>query len=584
MSPPPGRRRWLAIAAGVAVLGGATLLAAWPLPARLGTALPGSLDHPGLQGDLFFQWNLWRQMEEGGFPDHLRTDYLRVPEGQEFETKVGFSLNLALFALLMVPFDLLTAHNLAVLLILLLNGWAMYVAALARRYSVLFALGAAMAFALGPFVFLKLDQGFVQKSMIFTVPPFIAFALQALERLRWRPAVGAAAMVGLAALIYPPYAVYHLLFAAVLAPAVLARVGRWRAAVALVGGLVALSAVLLLLAPPGGGGAASSPLTLDAESPKLVPDGTLDPSRPLRWEPYRQVPPGAPVEFVRGLPMGLPLFACVLCLVAAFRRRRAALPLLVASSAFALLMAGPTVAVGGVPVTLGGRWIPLPLALVTDTPYSLAFNYPVRMAPWVVAALLMGAGEGDRWLRERLDRRWPGRTGMAIVASAILALALVAEARLPFPEYRRLHVEDVSVPEHCGLIPEDAAILHLPYFAPGPHLYEFASVLCDRPTVNSGLAAPPPVRIPLPSDPESTRRYFLDQLARDGVSHVLVHPAYYGTIGKLEGHNEPSLGPAEEGHRGRDVEHWLTGLCGPPQQFPAEAIHAYRVPAADGAP
>ena len=235
-------------------------------------------------------------------------------------------------------------------------------------------------------------------------------------------------------------------------------------------------------------------------------------------------------------------------------------------------------------MTLGDRPIPLPLALVGDTPYSLAFNYPVRMAPWVVAALLLGAGGAEHWLREGLQRRWPSWPTAPLLASAVLSLALIAEARLPFPEYRRLHVEEVSVPEHCAIVPRDAAVLHLPYFAPGPHVYEFACMLCDRPAVNSSLAAPPPVRIPLPGEPESTRRLFLDQLAEAGVSHVLVHPAHYGTIRALEGHSEPSLGPTEAGYTGRDVEHWLSQLCGPPQQFPAEGVHAYRVPSAGSAP
>ncbi|MDP7110364.1 MAG: hypothetical protein QGH45_00300, partial [Myxococcota bacterium] len=277
-STPAARRRPWIWAAALAVLVAAVLATAWPLPASLGRALPGPLDHPGLQGDIFFQWNLWRQMESGTFPDHMGTDYLRVPEGQEFETKVGFSLNLALFALLMVPFDLLTAHNLAVLLILLLNGVAMFAALRTRRGPALLSLGAALAYAIGPYVFLKLDQGFVQKSMIFTVPPFVAFALAWLETFRWRHALGAGAMVVVAATIYPPYAVYHLLFAAALAPLVLAQRGRGRLALALVGAMAAVTALTLLLLPPGGGDPAAMGFRSPAAAGGIgVPDGTLDP-------------------------------------------------------------------------------------------------------------------------------------------------------------------------------------------------------------------------------------------------------------------------------------------------------------------
>ena len=172
-----------------------------------------------------------------------------------------------------------------------------------------------------------------------------------------------------------------------------------------------------------------------------------------------------------------------------------------------------------------------------------------------------------------------GAGGPAVPTGAVpaaLALALALEAPLLFPGYRQLHVEPVETPDHCAVIPPGAAVLHLPYYAPGPHLYEFQCVLCDRPTVNSSLGAPPPVRIPLPDDPEARQRAFLDELARAGVSHVLVHPPFYGDIARGEGRGEPSLGPS--GFTGRDVEHWLSLLCGPPEQFPDEGVHAYRVP------
>jgi hypothetical protein len=246
---------------------------------------------------------------------------------------------------------------------------------------------------------------------------------------------------------------------------------------------------------------------------------------------------------------------------------------LLAAAAFAALMAGPTLASGGEPVTLGGRPIPMPLALVQDTPLALVFNYPVRMAPWVVTALLLGATDGVGWLRDRATAWMPmAATGVAVA----LALALALEAPLLFPEYRRLHIEPVAVPEYCEIVPEDAAVLHLPYYAPGPHVYELHCVLCDRPTVNSSLGAPPPLRIPLPDDPEARKRDFLEELAGAGISHVIVHPRYYGEIARRGGRGEPSLGPS--GLTGRDVEHWLSQLCGAPRQFIDDEVHAYAVP------
>ncbi|MCD4750109.1 MAG: hypothetical protein K8R59_12115, partial [Thermoanaerobaculales bacterium] len=70
----------------------ATLVLTWPLILHMDTYTVGLLDHPGLQGDLFFQWNIGRQMEEGGTVNYLRSPYTRYPEGQAFRAKIAFSL------------------------------------------------------------------------------------------------------------------------------------------------------------------------------------------------------------------------------------------------------------------------------------------------------------------------------------------------------------------------------------------------------------------------------------------------------------------------------------------------------------
>jgi len=194
----------------------ATVILSWPLILHMDTHMVGNLGHPGLQGDVFFQWNIGRQMEDGGQVDYLRSPYVRFPEGQAFRAKVAYSLHLALYTGFMLVVDLLTARNLAILLVLFLNAVAAWSLARERFRSFVFAFAFAILFAFSPFIYLKLNQGFLQKATLFYLPLFVLFFLRLLEEYRVRDAIGSAFFFMVGVLVYPPSAVYTTMLGAAL--------------------------------------------------------------------------------------------------------------------------------------------------------------------------------------------------------------------------------------------------------------------------------------------------------------------------------------------------------------------------------
>jgi len=575
----PGRRPTLGIILCLGLLALATLAATWPLPVRLGTHLPGNLGHPGLQGDVFFQWNLHRQMEEGGI-DHLRSSFTHYPEGEELRAKVAFSLHLGLYVVLMLFCDLITAHNLAVLLILYANGVAAWLLLRERTRSATFAVCGAVLFALGPFVQLKLDQGFVQKITLFHLPLFALFLLRAAEGRRVRDALLAATFLTVGLLVYPPFAAFDLLLAMPLvANALGRRAGRGRLLPLLLTLAVVTLGLLAMLWVVGREDfVQGDPMPLSFEQFRSQ-GGYLDLTRPFRCFPYLGTFPDRPFQaFNETLPLGLPILPLLLAGWAACVGRRAALWLLLLTAALTVLMAGPYLLHSGEPVLIDGRPVPLPLLLVEALPFSQALRFPIRLYPWLQLALLLAAGEAVSWLGSRAEKS-RGWARAARLLPAALGLLVVVEPLLVFPEYRRLRVEELRPSQYCAVARERGAraALHLPYFAPGPHDYLMAAVLCDQAIVNPWSWRPPAIDIPAPDAGKAARERFIGQLAEHRVGVIVVHPVGYAYYDRHPEAPEPSLGQRELGFGGADVEAWLERALGPPQALPADGVLVYRV-------
>ena len=561
-----GRRPDLADGAALVAILAAVLYFAWPLPSGLGSMLPGHQGHSGLQGALFFEWNIQRKLAEGRLPGWFGSPWVALPEGLPFETKVVFSGFLLLFMLLSVPLDLVPAHNATVLVALVLGAGCAFALLRERCRSAAWALAGALLFGIGPYVALKLEQGFIHKATLFPLPLAVLLGLRLLERPSARTAAGFLALLGLTGLVYLPFAGFLLLMLAPVAVSILVRRlgwGRVRAPLLGAAGLL----LVLLLAAAGSlhtGHAWPGSMDLGAGAYRLE-GGYLEPLRFYRWHPYLEVPPGVPEAFVASLTLGLPVLAGALACLAAWRGVGLARAWLLAAALLLLLMAGPVLLDGGEPVRLG-RWeVALPLRLVAAMPLGAVFRMPIRMLPFVQLALLLAAGE--LFVPGRGGRvAWRGLRGLA----ALLGAVVLIETWLLFPEYRHLRVEPVRTPEFCAAEAGDGdAVLHYPWNPTRFHAYVFFAALCDRPMVNNDLWRPPHLMLPQASDGEDVKLRFLESLSAMGVGWVLVHQDEYAA--RSQAPDDHGL-PSDAG-----VETWLGELCGPPRRYPGDALLAWRL-------
>ncbi|MEN8163579.1 MAG: glycosyltransferase family 39 protein [Acidobacteriota bacterium] len=561
------RRKWIVIGS-LGLLLVVTVALTWPLILHMDTHVVGHLDHPGLQGDLFFQWNIGRQMEAGEGLDYLGSPFTRYPEGQRFRAKVAFSLHLALYTFFMVFTDLLTARNLAVLLVLFLNAAAAWRLAWERFRSPVFAMVFALLFAFSPFVYLKLNQGFLQKATLFYLPLFVLFFLRLLEKHRLRDAVGSAVFFSVGMLVYPPSAVFTSLLGLALLFGTGMQSLRWRSLVRPLAFfcLCVLPCVLTVLVVGKNDFVMAHRMQLDLESFRSQ-GGYLDLLHPFRFFPYLGTFPGSPTRgFIEELPLGLPLLPLALAVTAAvFARRRFAGWLLGFSMAVAVVMAGPYLMNSGQLVEFGGRVVALPLLLLDRLPAGQAFRFPIRLFPWLQLALLLAAGEGFLWLKDRM-KAWARFPRVASLAPFLVGLVMLAEPRLLFPEYGTFHTEALVEPSYCRVpcIQNGDAVLHLPYFAPGIHRYQFEAVLCDVAMMNPVKRAPSPVAIPPADASDRQKRRFLEVIAENGVRSIVVHPDLYRLMEENPYADAPSLGPVERALKGDDVAAWLEHNLGPP--------------------
>ncbi|MCD4749882.1 MAG: hypothetical protein K8R59_10960, partial [Thermoanaerobaculales bacterium] len=503
------------------------------------------------------------------------------PEGQAFRAKIAFSLHLALYTLFMCVTDLLTARNLAVLLVLFLNAVAAWRLAWERFRSPVFAVVFALLFAFSPFVYLKLNQGFLQKATLFCLPLFVLFFLRLLEQHRVRDAVWSALFLVVGLLVYPPSAVFTLLLALALLLGAGVLSVPWRPLVKpfTVFCLCVLPCVLMVLILGKDDFVLAHGMKLDLQHFRRQ-GGFLDLFRPWRFFPYLGTFSGRSTQaFVERLPLGLPVLPIVLALVGAFVRRKYAGWLLAFSAVVAVVMAGPYLMNSGHLLHLGGHVIPLPLLLLDRLPLGQAFRFPIRLFPWLQMALLLAAGEGFVWLCARAKNwgRWPHA---AAVLPLLIGVLMIAEPRFLFPEYRRFHVEEVVEPAYCSLpcVQEADAVLHLPYLAPGIHQYQFEAVLCDVAIVNPVKRAPSPVDIPPADASDQRKRQFLAELGDCGIGCIVVHPDFYAELEMRRYADAPSLGPKERRLTGRDVEVWLEKALGPPWSAVGSDVLLYRVP------
>jgi formylglycine-generating enzyme required for sulfatase activity len=535
---------------------------------RIGSRLIGNADHPGLHGEMFHQQDFLDNVLAGRWSQPYFSHRIAQPHGEDMRPYVGISLHLFHY----LPFAMfgnpVLRYNALMILTLALNGFCAYRLARHLTASTFAAILGGLLFLLSPYAFLKLETGFLQKTILWWIPLFLLEVFRFFEERSLRRAVLAGLYWALMLLTYAPYAVYGLAAAAIVFVGRVARHPRdipallRRASPALLPAGLALG--LFVIAFPHG---VSS---REGDIPQAILDaplGSIDLRHPFRSLPYSDFIPMA-----RHLPAGISCLGLVLGAWAlAGRRRHSVLFAVLAGFSF-LLSLGCHLHSLGRPFDA----IPLPYYfLARFAPGGDRLGFPLRALPYadlslaILAALAVG-GAGRRFAGRP---RW-----VAVACASVLLLAALAERRLVWPElFPARSTAHVLSPEIRWLRDRGGVVLHLPYVPRGPDCrrYIYISAMSGTRMLNHYLEAPPGFP-DIPRGPVSNREriLYLERLHRLGCDFIAVHP---NLMTQAEPPLRTSAGTAPGPAVTADDVTALRALCGPPAFAGADTI-LHRVP------
>ena len=549
----------------------------WPLVLDLEGQVLGDAEHPGSRGDIFFQYNVQQQMQQGRFPSLVHTDLLRHPEGMDIDARVAFSAHHTFYALLMTFLGLMASRNLTALLLLVLDAFAMHLLARERTGRESFAYLGGLLFGFGSYAFLKVQQGFFQKVCLFAIPLFVLYLLRALEDGRRRDQALCTLWLGVSLVLYPPYAVFNVLFGAVLGLGHGISTGKLKQQLKrfapAVGGIAAIFAAVAAVIRTD-----PRPVSMREDMALhsfQILGGYLDPLSPFRWFPYESTFFQPPCDLIPTLPLGFPILLTGLAGVGVVLGARHARWLGLAAAGMLVLMLGPYLLVSGSPGDPDATAILLPFYFLGSLPMGSVLKFPIRLYPWVLIAMLLAAGGGLALLEERLKRTARAARWAVVLFPAVLA-ASVVENRLVFPEYARFVVTEPRLPSFYSEIEEETfdALLLLPEEPRVPNDHVYVAALTGRPLVNGYLEQTMPVEVPGPGATSDERDAFVAWLVQHGVRYVVVDFELLdrGYIERVH-----PLAPGTVAPGGPASLRWLDERCGLPRVWPEDRLVVYEV-------
>ncbi len=535
---------------------------------RPGSRLIGNADHPGLHGEMFHQQDFLDNVLAGRWDRPYFSRRIAQPHGEDLRPYVGISLHLFYYLPLAVFGNPVLRYNALMLLALALNGFCAYRLARHLTASTFAAVFAGLLFMFSPYALLKLETGFLQKTILWWIPLFLLEVIRFLDERTRRRAVLAGLYWALMLLTYAPYAVYGLAAAAIV---VLGRVIRhprdipalaWKAAPALLPAGLALG--LFVVAFPHG-------ISFrEGDIPQAILDAPLG-SIDLR-HPFRSLPYSGFIPMARTLPAGISGLGLILAVGALAGRRRHALLFAVVGGFFFLLSLGCHLHSLGPPFDA----IPLPYYfLARYAPGGDRLGFPLRTLPYTDLALAMLAALAVAGAGRRIAAR---PRGIAVGCAAVLLLAAIAERRLLWPELFPVRsTAHVLSPEIQWLRDRGGVVLHLPYVPRGTDCrrYIYISAMSGTRMLNHYLEAPPGFPdIPRGPLPDRERILYLERLHRLGCDFIAVHPNLMAEAAPpLRTAGDPAPGPALLAD---DVDA-IRRLCGPPA-FAGGDVILHRVP------
>lgn len=539
----------------------------FPVPLHPRRIIIGNIEHPGLMGELFQQWNFSHNVRSGRLTRYYYSELVSFPEGQDLRHNIGFPLNLFMYLPLVWLYDLIASYNILVMVTLTLNGFCAYLLARYLTRSFWPSLLGGILFLLSPYVLLKLEMGFLQKAILWWIPLFLLNLIRFLNSKEKKYAARAGIFWALILFTYAPYGIYAL-------PAGLIFMGwelikdksqfrgiifrGWPFAVPAVPAVVFL---VFFLAPeklpPSAGPVPFSIL--------VAPLGSLDLFHLFRFFPYRGFIPQ-----VESLPLGVSMVGLGLAVVAFFRRRPYSRPFLILALFFIILAIGPYLSQGGRLLSS----LPFPYYFLTSyLPRGERLGFPIRALPFSSLALSILAALALSHLG-RFRRRTPAFLCLGVILMA------AAEKKVLLPElFPPVKSSALLSPGLEWLKNRGGVVLHLPFNGERDEQlkYHYISARTDTRMMNRftdlHLQFPVP---PLPAPPPSAMADYLSRLDKSGVDLILIHPRLIEDD-SFPAAFRPVTAERPEKYTLKDVEIFRV-WCGKPLYEDPDEFIAYRVP------
>ena len=542
----------------------------------------GEAHRSTVRQEIYQQWNMLHHLHEGDLLHYYRMDLINHPYGQDVSENMGISLNLYGYLPLAPFLDLFGRANLLVIFFLTLNGFFMF--RLGRRISddAWIGLACGFFFVFCPYLFLKLNQGFHQKVILFWLPLFWSAILSIRENGKIKDGLLAGLWYALMLYSYSQYAYYTMLFTGFYFLIVLIRQDRLtnhiKGFVPMAGVIVV--AVLILFSVVH----ETEPLYQQSWR-KPLDDlvylvGYFDITHPFRYFPYtnhwsRIIP----------YPLGITITLPVLALLGTILYwKRGSRFYLAGALLFILIAMGGRIVIGGDRfLTILGHEIYLPYHfLINDLPFGYRLGHSIRALPIAIFCLIILSAFALKELSNRLKI-------LPIFLVLPICVLYMAENLLLLPELFPPKVEKADIPRLYQQIAEEdgEAILNLPLIRIKSD-YIYFSAISGKKLVNHYLVPRRKVspeksfvlRFPKPEDSAKVKCRYLCELAQAGVYHIIVHPPFILEQADQSGDRlirfEAFLG--QKPITSQKQIDWLKEWLGPPEEYDDDRFHLYRLP------
>lgn len=528
----------------------------------LANKIIGTISHPPMQGEMLLEKNIIYSFEKGSLFRHFETDYLAYPWGESLGFGVANSLHLYMYAPLKFFLELTEAGNFLLLFIVLLNFLSAYLLARYLFPSRALAICSGLVFALNTYVLLKINIGFVQKSVLFWIPLYCLCLLKLRDTRKWRHVLAAAVILVAMQLSYPPYAYYALVFTFVLALYTLRERQELKFVLTRLPVIIVVLAVGTFLIYYLMGWSLDYFRPSEVVRSDITTEGCLNLFSPFHFFPYHD--PSYPTH----LPLGISLVGFLCAVVAFFKGRGLPRLLFFTFLVFLLIASGPYLTRAGQLVHLGGHRIVLPYYLMAEyLPFARGIFFPIRLFPFLNVCLALLTGYGLLYLSASVKWLRPPRAGV------LFGLLYLLEIILFFPQLFPPPISDVEIPEFYQEVKDDRceAVLNLPLSSSREvvNRYGYYAALSGKKMMNSYFKEELPIYFPKNRDSRQQKEEFIAFLSDWKIGYVVVHQEF--------------LQSGEYHLPGDDVS-WLESFC-ELIPYPEDNLSVYRiVPAAEGDP